>query len=141
MVMEIDMNKDSKFIDKKRRSIIKGLSAATAVSAVIPYKLFSAGTGPTAVVIGSGIAGLSAAYDLRKAGFQVSIFEKEKFTGGRMVELQMGSLYQFTHAQGVFGANKEMFVLAEELGIKDQMLGDHMSSFDDQYSGRGFGWG
>lgn len=138
------MSKDSKIIDQQRRSVVKGLLAATAVSAVMPYSLFAAGAGPTAVVIGSGIAGLSAAYDLRKAGFQVSIFEKEKFTGGRMVELQMGPLYQFTHAVGVFGANKEMFALAAELGIKDQMLGDHMSqntigsqsiSFDDQESG------
>jgi len=129
------MNKNSKIIDQQRRNVVKGLGAATAVSAVMPYTLAATGAGPTAVVIGSGIAGLTAAYDLRKAGFQVSIFEKEKFTGGRMVELQMGPLYQYTHAQGVFGANKEMFTLAEELGIKDQMLGADMSSFDDQTSG------
>jgi oxygen-dependent protoporphyrinogen oxidase len=118
------MSKDSKIIDQQRRSVVKGLAAATAVSAVMPYKLFAAGAGPTAVVIGSGIAGLSAAYDLRNAGFQVSIFEKEKFTGGRMVELQMGPLYQYTHAVGVFGANKEMFKLAAELGIEDQIRAD-----------------
>lgn len=33
-------------------------------------------------VIGSGPAGLQAAYDLRKAGIQVTIFEKEKEFGG-----------------------------------------------------------
>ena len=33
-------------------------------------------------VIGSGPAGLQAAYDLRKEGFEVTIFEKEKKLGG-----------------------------------------------------------
>ena len=70
------MSENSKIIDQQRRNLVKGLGAATAVSAVMPYTLAATGAGPTAVVIGSGIAGLTAAYDLRKAGFQVSIFEK-----------------------------------------------------------------
>lgn len=35
-------------------------------------------------VIGAGIAGLSCATDLRKAGFDVVVFEKNTFVGGRM---------------------------------------------------------
>lgn len=35
-------------------------------------------------VIGAGIAGLSCAYELQKAGFDVEVFEKESFVGGRM---------------------------------------------------------
>ncbi|SVD25727.1 uncharacterized protein METZ01_LOCUS378581, partial [marine metagenome] len=61
-----------------------GLGAA-AVAAATPSRLFASGSGPTAVVIGAGIGGLSAAWELLKVGFQVSIFEKEKYTGGRMV--------------------------------------------------------
>lgn len=76
---------------------------------------------PNVLVIGAGIAGLAAAYDLTKAGYNVTIFEKEKFVGGRMVELQMGPLYQFTHAQGILQANAEMYRLAEELGVRDQL--------------------
>ena len=130
------MNDNKLTIDRQRRNLVKGLAAATAVSAM-PRSLFAAGGGPTAVVIGAGIAGLSAAYDLRKAGFQVSIFEKEKFTGGRMVQLQMGPLYQFTHAVGVFDANKEMFALAAELGLEDQIRGEPFGSFGVTDNGHG----
>ncbi len=118
------MSNDKHTVDPQRRRVMKGIAATAAASAVIPQALFAAGRGPTAVVIGAGIAGLSAAWDLRKAGFQVAIFEKEKFTGGRMVQLQMGPLYQFTHAAGVFEANKDMFALAAELGIEQDLRGD-----------------
>ena len=111
-------------VDLERRAVVKGLASLTAASALWPRELLAGEElrrGPTALVVGAGIAGLSAAYELRNAGFNVSIFEKEKFTGGRMVELQMGPLYQFTHAVGVFGANREMFALADELGMRDQL--------------------
>lgn len=115
-------------INQQRRQVVKGIVATTATTAFMPHKLFASWGVPTAVVIGAGIAGLSAAWDLRKAGFQVSIFEKEKFTGGRMVQLQMGPLYQFTHAVGVFDANKEMFALAAELGLEDAIRGEEFPS-------------
>ncbi|MBU6468489.1 MAG: FAD-dependent oxidoreductase [Betaproteobacteria bacterium] len=35
-------------------------------------------------VIGAGLAGLSAAYYLKEAGFSVSVFEKNSFIGGRL---------------------------------------------------------
>ena len=35
-------------------------------------------------VIGAGIAGLSCAYELQKAGHNVTVFEKESYIGGRM---------------------------------------------------------
>ena len=77
---------ESKFsVDQQRRLLIKALGATTLASTLMPTSLFAAGRGPTAVIVGAGIAGLSAAWELRKAGFQVSIFEKENFTGGRMV--------------------------------------------------------
>ena len=107
-------------VDKHRRNLLMGLGAA-AVAAATPSRLFASGSGPTAVVIGAGIGGLSAAWELLKVGFQVSIFEKEKYTGGRMVELQMGPLYQFTHAQVIFGDGREILSLADEVGVSDQI--------------------
>ena len=35
-------------------------------------------------IIGAGIAGLSAAYELKKAGLEVEVFEKNPYPGGRM---------------------------------------------------------
>jgi len=39
---------------------------------------------PSAVVVGAGIAGLSAAFVLAQRGFQVTVFEKEKTAGGNL---------------------------------------------------------
>ena len=35
-------------------------------------------------VIGAGIAGLSAGHELKKAGLEVTVFEKNNYPGGRM---------------------------------------------------------
>ncbi|MEB3260533.1 MAG: oleate hydratase [Cyanobacteriota bacterium] len=39
---------------------------------------------PSAVVVGAGIAGLSAAFVLAQRGFQVTVYEKEKTAGGNL---------------------------------------------------------
>ncbi len=109
------------FSSNKRRQMLKAMSGIALLSAN-PKNIFANINSPSAVVIGAGIAGLSTAYDLIKEGFQVSIFEKESFTGGRMVELQMGPLYQFTHAQAIDQSANEMMSLAHELGILEELL-------------------
>ena len=129
---------ESKFsVDQQRRLLIKALGATTLASTLMPTSLFAAGRGPTAVIVGAGIAGLSAAWELRKAGFQVSIFEKENFTGGRMVELKTGPLHGATHAEGVFNANREMFALGAELGIESQVRGEAYNQVWSPESGLG----
>ena len=39
---------------------------------------------PKIGIVGAGISGLSAGYQLMKAGFKPFIFEKDSFVGGRM---------------------------------------------------------
>src|SRR5690349_10280410 len=46
----------------------------------------------TAIVIGAGLAGLSAAYDLHRAGWQVIVLEARHRVGGRVY-----SLHHFSH--------------------------------------------
>lgn len=108
-----------------RREVLKGLAAGGLLaSAGLPRITMAAGPKPTALIIGAGIAGLSAAYDLRRSGFDVTIFEKREWSGGRMREAFMGPLYGFTHAAGVSTAYREMFALAKELGIEHDLGGD-----------------
>ena len=106
-----------------RRDVLKGLAAGGLLAATPIASARQAQPGRSAVVVGAGIAGLSAAWELRRAGFDVAIFEKRDWSGGRMREAWMGPLYGFTHAAGVLGANREMFSLAEELGIADELRG------------------
>jgi oxygen-dependent protoporphyrinogen oxidase len=100
-----------------RRIVLKA-AAAAAVTAACPgasARLW-AGERPTAVVIGSGIAGLSAAYDLQTAGFAVIVLEKNNIAGGRMIEAWMGPLFGAVHASALFEGSKEMWALAHEVG-------------------------
>jgi oxygen-dependent protoporphyrinogen oxidase len=110
-----------------RRTVLKGLGALGA-TAVLHRSAWAANV-PTAVVIGSGIAGLSAAYDLQRAGYRVTVLEKAGIAGGRMIETWMGPLYGNPHAGGVFGANREMFALAADVGITDQLFGDELYDY------------
>jgi protoporphyrinogen oxidase len=74
-------------------------------------------------IIGGGITGLSAAYDLLESGHEVSIFEAAGFTGG----LASGFLddgwewpleYYYHH---LFTSDKYIIRLADELGISDKL--------------------
>ena len=48
----------------------------------------SGGTSPSAVVVGAGIGGLAVAGRLRRAGFEVTVLEKNDHAGGRCDTLQ-----------------------------------------------------
>ncbi|MFQ5698542.1 MAG: protoporphyrinogen/coproporphyrinogen oxidase [Myxococcota bacterium] len=72
-------------------------------------------------VIGSGIAGLSAAYDLHEAGFEVVVLERDVRAGGRMAETRLGSLHVNTGATILFSFYDAMFDLVRALGLSDQV--------------------
>ena len=67
-----------------------GLSVATPAAAA-DFKLPpGSGTGKSVVVLGAGIAGLVAAYELRRAGFLVTVLEARNRVGGRAWTLRGG---------------------------------------------------
>jgi len=72
-----------------RREFLKGslAVAAAAGAASVPTILLppvSAAAPPRIVIVGGGIAGLDAAWHLRKAGYRAAIYEGSPRTGGRM---------------------------------------------------------
>ncbi len=108
-------------VNIKRRNVVKGITAVTVASAFNPVTLFADERGPTAVVIGSGIAGLSAAWELKQAGFRVTVFEKQHKAGGRMRQDWMGSIYGPVHATGIWSGNTEMWDLGEQIGLAKEL--------------------
>jgi len=75
-------------------------------------------------IIGAGYAGLSAAYDLAKAGNQVTIYEAMDFVGGLAGGFKDPkwdwSVDRFYHHW--FASDEHMLGLIEELGLSDQVL-------------------
>lgn len=72
-------------------------------------------------VIGSGIAGLSAAYDLQRAGHDVTVYESSDFVGGRMADQIVNGICTHSGASIIFSFNKDMLALVDELGIKKDL--------------------
>ncbi len=69
-----------------------------------------------AIVIGSGIAGIAASIRLVRAGFSVSVLEKNDFTGGKLSELRSGG-YRFDAGPSLFTLPSlvdELFTLCGE---------------------------
>ncbi len=79
-------------------------------------------------VIGAGIAGLSAGYHLKRAGFDPVIFEKESFVGGRMSsDLEEG----FVIDKGAYmfpGSYKSLRPLLRELGLENSLIKTPLTS-------------
>lgn len=70
-----------------RRKFIETTGKATLITAITGSSFLASCTGnhkPVVVVVGGGIAGLSAAYTLKKAGIFAEIYEASPRTGGRM---------------------------------------------------------
>ena len=75
-------------------------------------------------IVGGGLAGLSAAYDLLDAGHEVTIFEANEYTGGLASGFKDESwewpLEHFYHH--IFTSDDAIIGLVEELGIKDKLF-------------------
>lgn len=57
------------------------------------------GRGKRVLVLGAGIAGLSCAYELRKAGFRVTVLEARTRPGGRVFTVRRGSVIEELDSQ------------------------------------------
>lgn len=55
-----------------------------------PLRLSEARKGTSVVILGAGLAGLAAAYELRRAGYKVQLLEYQGRSGGRNITLRNG---------------------------------------------------
>lgn len=74
-------------------------------------------------IVGGGIAGLSAGWELKKAGFDVTVFEANEYAGGRMLSSRDGG-YTFDQGADFFSENyRTLEAYAKEFGLSwDKLL-------------------
>ena len=58
-----------------------------------PLRLDGDAKGASVLILGAGLAGMTAAYELRKAGYKVQVLEYENRAGGRSWTLRGGDIY------------------------------------------------
>lgn len=71
-----------------------------------------------AAVVGAGLSGLTAAYRLRQAGWEVTVFESEAAPGGRVQTEEVDGYLVDTAATGLGESYTAYFELAAELGLE-----------------------
>ena len=74
------------------------------------------------VVVGAGIAGLAAAWDLVQAGVDVTVLESERRPGGVIVTDHRDGFLVEGGPDGFLAAEPELPALAAELGIGDRLV-------------------
>lgn len=77
-----------------------------------------------AAIIGAGLAGMAAAYDLRKAGWQVDIYEESDTVGGLAAGFQDETwdwtVDHFYHHW--FASDRHILGWMEEMGLRDRVI-------------------
>ena len=77
------------------------------------------------MIVGGGIAGLSAAYDLARAGVEATLFERRPRLGG-VIETQTWEGCVFDAGPDSFISQKpEALALIKELGLGDEVIGSN----------------
>jgi uncharacterized protein with NAD-binding domain and iron-sulfur cluster len=74
------------------------------------------------IVVGAGIAGLTAAYQLKKAGQDVLVLDMNNYVGGRMANVEWEGFLVDIGAKFVTTADKSLLKMVDELGLSDQMV-------------------
>lgn len=72
-------------------------------------------------IIGAGIAGLTAAYRLKQAGFTPTVFEASDYVGGRIKSFQRGDFLFDVGAFIYLGSYQEAIDLMHEVGLTDKL--------------------
>ncbi len=72
-------------------------------------------------IIGGGITGLTAAYELGKKGYRVTVYERSPVPGGLGTYLKIGRSYLERFYHHFFASDKHVIALIHELGIGDKL--------------------
>lgn len=90
------------------------------------------------VVVGGGIAGLAAAYDLNRAGVECTLFEKEPRIGGVIETRRWDDCTIDAGPDSFISAKPEALALVKELGLESELIGsnDHQRTTYIQKHGR-----
>lgn len=74
------------------------------------------------IVIGAGIAGLTAAYELKKAGLDVLVLEGADHVGGRMITVQWEGFQVDPGAKFVTTSDRSLLEMVDEVGLGEQLV-------------------
>src|SRR3989454_264164 len=76
----------------------------------------------TVAIVGAGIAGLAAAWELQRAGVAVTLLESERRAGGVIVTERRDGFVVEGGPDGFLAAELDLPALARELGIADRLV-------------------
>ena len=75
-----------------------------------------------AIVVGAGLAGLTAGYQLKQAGWDVIVLEAGNYAGGRSATVRDGGYLIDTAATQLSSGYKEYIALCDEIGLGGEIL-------------------
>jgi oxygen-dependent protoporphyrinogen oxidase len=83
------------------------------------------GAGPRVIIVGAGISGLAAAYDLSRAGVAATVFDKQPRAGG-VIDTRISEGCTLECGPDSFlSAKPEAVALIKELGFGDDVIGSN----------------
>jgi oxygen-dependent protoporphyrinogen oxidase len=80
------------------------------------------------IIVGGGISGLYAAYELKKKGFNVLLLEKNTVVGGTWNSVQYKTSIYELGPNTILSNSDELLGLIEDLGMEDDLLSSPLSS-------------
>ncbi|HEX4850788.1 MAG TPA: FAD-dependent oxidoreductase, partial [Puia sp.] len=120
-----EQNGPNQISDNSRRKFLKDATLAAGGMALLPSiaksLYFPGGDKARIVIVGAGMAGLNAAYQLKKHGLKSMVYEASARPGGRMFTLQDQFGQNITTDLGgefVDSTHKEIIQLSQELNVE-----------------------
>jgi len=89
------------------------------------------------IVVGAGVAGLVAAWDLSRAGADVTVLESERRPGGVIVTEQRDGFVVEGGPDGFLASEPELPALATALGVGDRLVAQ-LARGSSRWTGKGF---